>query len=212
MSHCSYCCYAVHYGRTAGIFSTYDQLMEQVKDFRGAVYARCQSTSEARHFVQHGVLPVLGDCSTIHMFLCIDGRKYVGYSSETQHMDGSVPSAWRMDTFDANRSMELCALLAFSAALDHLFDHKRCSQPVVVHMEHPYVHNCVSKWMKTWRKQNWCKTDGTKVQHAPLMQIIDAQLAKFAKLTTRFWSRSGTVDPKNISGFRQARRLLSVKE
>lgn len=46
--------YAVHIGRQAGVFTTWNEAAKQVNGFSGAVHRKCTTLEAAKHFVEHG--------------------------------------------------------------------------------------------------------------------------------------------------------------
>jgi ribonuclease HI len=63
-----------------------------------------------------------------------------------------------------SKTLEICAT-----------DQKLFRKPIIIHFKFPYAHNCVTKWIKKWKKTGWVKQNNLKVSNQILLQIIDSQ-------------------------------------
>ncbi|MGO1319711.1 MAG: RNase H family protein [Galactobacter sp.] len=50
-------------------------------------------------------------------------------------------------------------------------------QPLQIFCDSQYVINCLTKWMKGWKRQGWKKADGKPVLNQDLLKQLDAALA-----------------------------------
>lgn len=68
-----------------------------------------------------------------------------------------------------NNRMEMQAAIA---ALKYLQASKQ-DEPITLYTDSEYLINCVTKWVKGWKKKNWKKADGQPVSNQDLLEILD---------------------------------------
>jgi ribonuclease HI len=83
---------------------------------------------------------------------------------DTWHAGG-----WKHGT---NNMGELMAVLDLLNSTESARD-----QPLQVLCDSQYVINCLTKWMKGWKKKGWKKADGKPVLNQDLLKQLDAALA-----------------------------------
>jgi ribonuclease HI len=83
--------------------------------------------------------------------------------------DGSVHEMGDASPHTTNNKMEMQAAIA---ALKY-FHASRQSQPITLYTDSEYLINCVTKWVKGWKKKGWKKSDGNPVQNQDLLEILD---------------------------------------
>lgn len=83
--------------------------------------------------------------------------------------DGSTHEIGDAFPQTTNNRMEMQAAIA---ALQFL---KNSSQtdPVTLYTDSEYLINCVTKWVKGWKKKGWKKSDGSPVLNQDLLEILD---------------------------------------
>ncbi len=69
-----------------------------------------------------------------------------------------------------NNRMEMQAAIA---ALQYL-ESSGQSYPITLYTDSEYLINCVTKWVKSWKKKDWKKADGKPVQNQDLLEILDS--------------------------------------
>ena len=47
------------------------------------------------------------------------------------------------------------------------------TEPITLHTDSEYLINCVTKWVKNWKRKGWKKADGNPVQNQDLLEILD---------------------------------------
>ncbi|WGV28773.1 ribonuclease HI [Halotia branconii] len=83
--------------------------------------------------------------------------------------DGSIHEMGDAASHTTNNKMEMQAAIA---ALQFLNASKQ-TQPITLHTDSEYLINCVTKWVKGWKKKGWKKADGKPVQNQDLLEILD---------------------------------------
>jgi ribonuclease HI len=83
--------------------------------------------------------------------------------------DGSVHEMGDAAPHTTNNKMEMQAAIA---ALKY-FRATGQSQPITLYTDSEYLINCVTKWVKGWKKKGWKKADGNPVQNQDLLEILD---------------------------------------
>ncbi|MFQ4145057.1 ribonuclease HI [Chlorogloeopsis sp. ULAP02] len=83
--------------------------------------------------------------------------------------DGSVHEIGNAAKQTTNNRMEMQAAIA---ALEFLKTSGQ-SQPITLYTDSEYLINCVTKWVKTWKRKGWKKADGKPVLNQDLLEILD---------------------------------------
>lgn len=83
--------------------------------------------------------------------------------------DGSIHELGDASTQTTNNRMEMQAAIA---ALKFL-ESSRQSKPITLYTDSEYLINCVTKWVKGWKRKGWKKSDGKPVLNQDLLQILD---------------------------------------
>ncbi|MEM7579116.1 MAG: ribonuclease HI [Cyanobacteria bacterium P01_A01_bin.80] len=83
--------------------------------------------------------------------------------------DGSVHELGDASKKTTNNRMEMQAAIA---ALEFL-ESSGQNKPVTLYTDSEYLINCVTKWVKGWKRKGWKKSDGKPVLNQDLLQILD---------------------------------------
>ncbi|MEL6461173.1 MAG: ribonuclease HI [Cyanobacteria bacterium J06636_27] len=83
--------------------------------------------------------------------------------------DGSVHELGDASKKTTNNRMEMQAAIA---ALEFLQSSGQ-SKPITLYTDSEYLINCVTKWVKGWKRKGWKKSDGKPVLNQDLLQILD---------------------------------------
>ena len=83
--------------------------------------------------------------------------------------DGSVHELGDASKKTTNNRMEMQAAIA---ALEFLQSSAQ-NKPVTLYTDSEYLINCVTKWVKGWKRKGWKKSDGKPVLNQDLLQILD---------------------------------------
>ncbi|BBD61341.1 ribonuclease H [Nostoc sp. HK-01] len=83
--------------------------------------------------------------------------------------DGSVHEMGDAASHTTNNKMEMQAAIA---ALKY-FHTSQQSQPITLYTDSEYLINCVTKWVKNWKRKGWKKADGNPVQNQDLLEVLD---------------------------------------
>jgi ribonuclease HI len=83
--------------------------------------------------------------------------------------DGSVHEIGDASKTTTNNRMEMQAAIA---ALEFLESSPQ-TKPITLYTDSEYLINCVTKWVKGWKRKGWKKSDGKPVLNQDLLQILD---------------------------------------
>ncbi|AFY51070.1 ribonuclease HI [Nostoc sp. PCC 7524] len=83
--------------------------------------------------------------------------------------DGSIHEMGDAASHTTNNKMEMQAAIA---ALKY-FHAARQTEPITLYTDSEYLINCVTKWVKGWKRKGWKKSDGNPVQNQDLLEILD---------------------------------------
>lgn len=83
--------------------------------------------------------------------------------------DGSIHEMGDAASHTTNNKMEMQAAIA---ALKYFHASKQ-SEPITLYTDSEYLINCVTKWVKGWKRKGWKKSDGNPVQNQDLLEILD---------------------------------------
>ena len=92
-----------------------------------------------------------------------------GWGTVVYFNDGSVHEMGDSSQHTTNNKMEMQAAIA---ALE-FFQSSGQTQPITLYTDSKYVIDCVTKWVKSWKKNGWKKSDGNPVQNQDLLEILD---------------------------------------
>ncbi|MBD2504229.1 ribonuclease HI [Anabaena azotica] len=92
-----------------------------------------------------------------------------GWGVVVYFSDGSVHEMGDAASHTTNNKMEMQAAIA---ALKFLHDSGQ-TQPITLYTDSEYLINCVTKWVKGWKKKGWKKADGNPVQNQDLLETLD---------------------------------------
>lgn len=162
--------YAVAKGRKPGIYTSWPSALEQVEGFHGAKYKGFTSKEEAIAWLGENMQGVSKKPSaeTGHapsspqkpgtILIYTDGGSSGnpgpgGYGAVIITPDGKkeLSGGFRRTT---NNRMELMGVIVALKNLEHK------DKPVTIYSDSSYVVNGITKgWAKTWRRNNWIKSD-----------------------------------------------------
>jgi len=83
--------------------------------------------------------------------------------------DGSIHELGDASTKTTNNRMEMQAAIAALKFLESSGQNK----PITLYTDSEYLINCVTKWVKGWKRKGWKKSDGKPVLNQDLLQILD---------------------------------------
>jgi ribonuclease HI len=83
--------------------------------------------------------------------------------------DGSVYEMGASSRHTTNNKMEMQAAIA---ALQ-FFQESGQKEPITLYTDSEYLINCITKWVKGWKKKGWKKADGNPVQNQDLLETLD---------------------------------------
>jgi ribonuclease HI len=92
-----------------------------------------------------------------------------GWGTVVYFHDGSVHEMGDSSHYTTNNKMEMQAAIA---ALE-FFKSSQQNAPITLYTDSKYVIDCVTKWVKGWKKNGWKKSDGNPVQNQDLLEILD---------------------------------------
>jgi ribonuclease HI len=83
--------------------------------------------------------------------------------------DGSIHEIGGASPQTTNNKMEMQAAIA---ALE-LLKKSGQTESITIYTDSEYLINCVTKWVKGWKKKGWKKADGNPVQNQELLATLD---------------------------------------
>ncbi|WP_017652967.1 ribonuclease HI [Fortiea contorta] len=92
-----------------------------------------------------------------------------GWGTVVYFHDGSIHEMGDASAHTTNNKMEMQAAIA---ALK-FFKTSGQTQSITLYTDSEYLINCVTKWIKGWKKKGWKKADGNPVQNQDLLEILD---------------------------------------
>jgi ribonuclease HI len=92
-----------------------------------------------------------------------------GWGVVVYFSDGSIHEMGDASPHTTNNKMEMQAAIA---ALKFLHASAQ-TEPITLYTDSEYLINCVTKWVKSWKKKGWKKSDGHPVQNQDLLEILD---------------------------------------
>jgi ribonuclease HI len=92
-----------------------------------------------------------------------------GWGVVVYYDDGSINEIGDGAAQTTNNRMEMQAAIS---ALKYL-NKSGQKQPITLYTDSEYLINCVTKWVKGWKKKGWKKADGQPVLNQDLLQVLD---------------------------------------
>jgi len=92
-----------------------------------------------------------------------------GWGTVIYFDDGSVHELGDASKKTTNNRMEMQAAIAGLKFLQSSAQNK----PVTLYTDSEYLINCVTKWVKGWKRKGWKKSDGKPVLNQDLLEILD---------------------------------------
>ncbi|ARV62873.1 ribonuclease HI [Nostocales cyanobacterium HT-58-2] len=92
-----------------------------------------------------------------------------GWGVVVYFSDGSIHEIGGASSRTTNNKMEMQAAIA---ALQFLKDSGQ-TELITLHTDSEYLINCVTKWVRGWKKRGWKKADGSPVLNQDLLEILD---------------------------------------
>jgi ribonuclease HI len=92
-----------------------------------------------------------------------------GWGVVVYFSDGSIHEMGGASSRTTNNKMEMQAAIA---ALQFLKDSGQ-NEAITLHTDSEYLINCVTKWVKGWKRKGWKKSDGNPVLNQDLLEILD---------------------------------------
>jgi ribonuclease HI len=92
-----------------------------------------------------------------------------GWGTVIYFSNGSVHEIGDACSQTTNNRMEMQAAIA---GLKYLQSSAQ-NEPVTLYTDSEYLINCVTKWVKSWKRKGWKKSDGQPVLNQDLLEILD---------------------------------------
>ncbi|WP_017314341.1 ribonuclease HI [Mastigocladopsis repens] len=92
-----------------------------------------------------------------------------GWGVVVYFSDGSIHEIGGASSRTTNNKMEMQAAIA---ALEFLKDSGQ-TEPIPLYTDSEYLINCVTKWVRGWKKRGWKKADGSPVLNQDLLETLD---------------------------------------
>jgi ribonuclease HI len=188
--------YAVHKGRTPGLYFSWEACREQVDRFEGAVFKKFSTVPAAKQFVTDGPadkknqskkkkedpdvrMVHLRDFDTVVKNIPDDDFEIVYVTGGTKRdKDGFLCGGYNVyfsedDPRNIKESFKLinptpqrCELMGMIRALEIVPTDK----PLIICTKSEYVYNIFSHWIHYWMNHNWRTKDGKEVKNKGLIE------------------------------------------
>ncbi|BAU05509.1 ribonuclease HI [Fischerella sp. NIES-3754] len=100
---------------------------------------------------------------------CIGNPGPGGWGVVVYFDDGSVHEMGDAAAKTTNNKMEMQAAIAALSLLKASGQ----TQPITLYSDSEYLINCVTKWIKTWKRKGWKKADGSPVLNRDLLEQLE---------------------------------------
>lgn len=198
--------YAIAKGVRPGIYTNWPEAKAQIDGFKGALYRGFSTYKEAEEWLKKPVILPKGSerpespaCSDPHndpdrIIIYTDGGSSgnpgPGGYGIVQLYNGKVKEITGGFKLTTNNRMELMAVIVALRELESR------DKPVTIYTDSSYVVNGITKgWAKSWRKNNWIKSDRQPALNPDLWnELLDLT----EKLDISFiWVRGHAGNPLN---------------
>jgi ribonuclease HI len=192
--------YAVAVGRVPGVYRTWEEAKAQVEGIKNARYKKFQSEQEAKDFVNGGASPILAQLQATtdkpvlveekqdpdasphradDLVVFTDGSALgngrrgakAGYAMvwpNQRHLTMAKPLEGPVKT---NNRAEYMACIDALTMADRI-DPSR-TKTMYIYTDSMLLMNTVTKWMKSWKKNDWKKGTGEPVLNLDLVKQLD---------------------------------------
>ena len=177
--------YAVHTGKTPGVYTSWEECQKQVKGFSGAKFKKFSNRQDAEFFAEKGSdKPLVKVCgseeSSDDVIIYTDGacsnngnkdaKAGVGiYFGDNHELNVSEPLP-RLAGIPTNQLAELYAI--YWALYLCLEDKCMKNKNIIVYTDSQYSINCLTTWFDSWQKKGWKTADKKPVKHIELIRQI----------------------------------------
>ncbi|MBR8834228.1 MAG: ribonuclease HI [Stigonema ocellatum SAG 48.90 = DSM 106950] len=100
-----------------------------------------------------------------------------GWGVVVYFSDGSIHEMGGASSHTTNNKMEMQAAIA---ALEFLKASAQ-KESITLYTDSEYLINCVTKWVKSWKKKGWKKSDGNPVLNQDLLETLDELNSRHVK-------------------------------
>ena len=204
--------YAVHVGKTPGVYTSWNEAQSQISGVRGAVFKKFTSEADARYFVEHGnfkqpEISLDGFHDALHVFT--DGA----YSSKTKRagMGVAFSTPFRhlseAKILPSGSTHQLAELEALSVALWLIDRHQyEIENPVWIWTDSDYSVKCVRDYLPRWEASGWVTSSGKPVKHQATIRSIKTLLDRLPSIQLHHISELGLTSHQakaDLSGYEQ---------
>lgn len=173
--------YAVISGNREGIYSTWDEAKENIRNFKKSKYRKFDTREEAQTFINdENILGVEDDPINRNPLVCFtDGAcsangkanakasyAVVWPNNDTYNFASRVPGP-----VQTNNRGEYHGFLQALRQADEVNPTR--DEILYVYTDSMLMINTFTKWVDKWKKNNWKKSDGEQVQNLDLVKEID---------------------------------------
>jgi ribonuclease HI len=182
--------YAVAKGRTPGIYGSWNEAKKQIDRFHGARYKRFDTQREANNFMSQREAPQKTKTMPLPAFFATEDPKeddnvLIAFTdgsclAQASHDRTGFAVCWpyhrELDFSQhvakgTNNRAEYAAFIHAVQQADVL-DEGRV-KTLIVYTDSMLLINSVTKWLSSWKKNDWKKSDGHVVRNLDLVQTID---------------------------------------
>lgn len=179
--------YAVHRGKTTGIFTNWNTVKPLVTGYSKPVYKKFKTKEEAEHFVQHGTIETYRKKDTILPIKTSELSVFTDGSHSTSTKKAAIGVAFSgpyhpydySERLPDNTTNQLAELYAVAKALEILTTQVLKTHPLAsmeIWTDSKYTLDCVTKWVYNWRDNGWTTSNGAPVKYQHYIEYIRDQL------------------------------------
>ncbi|ROT85396.1 putative ribonuclease H1 isoform X2 [Penaeus vannamei] len=210
--------YAVARGHSPGVYTSWPDAQAQINGYTAARYKKFDTKDEAEEFVKENALKASGrpprekasgdsqvDDEGYLVVYSVGVCEFHGKSgqksgcgvffAEDHERNVSVPLKGKASNNAADIQAATHALITAKAA---------GYDKVAVHTDSQFMINCMTSWLKNWKKKDWKKSDGESVKNKEELIELDKATEGLAVKWIHVKAKSGIV------GNDEARKLAKV--
>jgi ribonuclease HI len=178
--------YAVNQGKTTGVYSSWGECKEQITGYTKAVYRKFQDKQEAEYFVEHGTEMELKKPVYTKKTIFTDGATSNNHTLNVPRKSGigvyfsdgcSISAPFDILPLTNQRAELYAIIMAIKEAIAKKWKRIR------IYTDSMYSINCITKWCKKWKLNNWKKLDGDEIKNKEfiieLFELYNSHNIKF---------------------------------
>lgn len=178
--------YAVHKGRSTGIFEEWNEVIPHIQGFSGAKYKKFDNIDDAKYFLEHGKIPIKKDANVKVNFDDINIFTDGAFSSKTKKAGIGIYFGYPYSVYSISKKLpdnstnQYAELFAIAKAIMILKEdiskqfNTNNSHTIIVDIwtDSKYSKDCIYTWYPKWVKNGWKTTGGDDVKYQEFISYI----------------------------------------